>query len=365
MAGPYVRMVKNRTLKVKGVTYDNDDGTSRQEILEDIKLRRDPFRRGLHLSLEEYDYEGRPAYHVKVNGYIIGTVPSELSPFITENRDNIIGLRDLEVSSFRDRDTGETVYYARATLAVSMDECGCESDVFDDDYEDNETDDNITLFLDEKAISSLNYQAFMDYARRVQDTAQRVLNDRNADPDYVQSLTDELRLIQLESSARTKRIQSKAPQKEPDTMSPAEKEKIARLRWPSLVFSVVLLACISVLIFLDASVGVVFAGSGISVAVIVFTMWAFKLAGDLREEKSAQQAPPKSAKEKQVDEAINTRWFFAVLGVGLMVIAVLGSVAHMPIFLSVYTFLCSLFSLAYALYGFFKHWDRNEQEEEE
>lgn len=148
-------------------------------------------------------------------------------------------------------------------------------------------------------------------------------------------------------------------------MDRKEKEKIARLRWPSLVFSVVLLACISVLIFLDASVGVVFAGSGISVAVIVFTMWAFKLAGDLREEKSAQQAPPKSAKEKQVDEAINTRWFFAVLGVGLMVIAVLGSVAHMPVFLSVYTFLCSLFSLAYALYGFFKYWDRKEQEEEE
>lgn len=308
MAGPYVRMVKNRTLKVKGVTFNNADGTSRQEILEDIKLRRDPFRHGLHLSLEEYDYEGRPAYYVKVNGYIIGTVPSDLSPFITENRDNIIGLRDLEVSSFQDRDTGETVYYARATLAVSMDECDCESDVFDDDYEDD------------------------DYA-----------------PEY---------RPHFHSQTVNRRGAS-------DTLTSEEKEKIARLRWPSLVFSVVLLACISVLIFFDASVGVVFAGSGISVAVIVFTMWAFKLAGDLREEKSARQAPPKSAKEKQIDEAINTRWFFAVLGVGLMVIAVLGSVAHMPVFLSVYTFLCSLFSLAYALYGFFKHWDRNEQEEEE
>lgn len=45
MAGPYVRMVRNRAFKVKGVTFDNDDGTSRQEILKDIKRRRPPCHR--------------------------------------------------------------------------------------------------------------------------------------------------------------------------------------------------------------------------------------------------------------------------------------------------------------------------------
>ena len=242
MAGPYVRMVKNRTLKVKGVTYDNDDGTSRQEILEDIKLKRDPFRRGLHLSLEEYDYEGRPAYHVKVNGYIIGTVPSELSPFITENRDNIIGLRDLEVSSFRDRDTGETVYYARATLAVSMDECGCESDVFDDDYEDD------------------------DYA-----------------PEY-----------RPHFHSQTMNRQGAS-----DTLTSEEKEKIARLRRPALVLSIVFIVLLCILAFTDVPGWVFLINFGLAIAAITFAMWAFKLARDLREEKSAQQAPPKSAKENR------------------------------------------------------------------
>ena len=50
------------------MTFDNDDGTSRQEILKDIKRRRPPFDEDLCLCLEEYDYEGRPAYYVKVNG---------------------------------------------------------------------------------------------------------------------------------------------------------------------------------------------------------------------------------------------------------------------------------------------------------
>lgn len=362
MARPYVRMVRNRAFKVKGVTFDNDDGTSRQEILKDIKRRRPPFDEDLCLRLEEYDYEGRPAYYVKVNGSIIGVIPSYLSPFVTENRDNIIGLQDLEVSSFRDRDTGKTIYYAEATLAVSMDECGCESDVFDDDYEDSDPDDNITLFLDEKALSSLNYQAFMYYAKRVQDTAQRVLNDRNADPDYVQSLTDELHLILLESTARTKRIQSKSPQDDSDTMSPAEKEKIARLRWPSLVLSVVLLASIFILILFDASVWVVFTDSGISVAVIVFTMWAFKMARDLHSEKSVRQEPSQSAKERRINEAIRTRWVFAVFGIWMMALSILASAAHISVFVSVSTFLCSLFSLVYARYGFFKYWGREDED---
>lgn len=308
MAEPSVRMVRHRTLKVKGVTFDNDDGTSRQEILEDIKLRRDPFRHGLHLSLEEYDYEGRPAYYVKVNGYIIGTVPSDLSPFITENCDNIIGLRDLEVSSFQDRDTGEIIYYARATLAVSMDECGCESDVFGDDYEDD------------------------TYA-----------------PEYHPH---------FHSQTVNRRGAS-------DTLTREEKEKIARLRRPALVLSIVFIVLLCILAFTDVPGWVFLINFGLAIAAITFAMWAFKLARDLREEKSAQQAPPKSAKEKQVDEAINSRWFFAVLGVGLMAIAVFVSVTHTSVFMSVFLFLYSLFSLAYALYGFFKHWDRENQEEED
>lgn len=231
MARPYVRMVRNRAFKVKGVTFDNDDGTSRQEILKDIKRRRPPFDEDLCLCLEEYDYEGRPACYVKVNGSIIGVIPSYLSPFVTENRDNIIGLRDLEVSSFRDRDTGKTIYYAEATLAVSMDECGCESDVFDDDYEDG------------------------IYGYPV--------------PEY-------------------------HPR---------------------------------------------FSGK-----------------------KSVRQGPSKSAKERRSNEAIRTRWLFAVFGIGLMALSIFVSAAHISVFVSVFTFLCSLVFLVYARYGFFKYWGREDED---
>lgn len=60
-------------VKVVGVTYDNDDGSSRQEILSRTE-QYDP------LLIEYFEYCGTPAYSVNnLDGETIGNLPKELS----------------------------------------------------------------------------------------------------------------------------------------------------------------------------------------------------------------------------------------------------------------------------------------------
>lgn len=113
-----VKATYNRKIKVAGVTYKNEDGTSRQKILRDIKKKRPPFDKRLTVCIEEYEFEGRPAYYVKVNGYTVGTVESSMSNFISGNQARLAGVSDFYVGEFEDEETGETVYYARAKIAV-------------------------------------------------------------------------------------------------------------------------------------------------------------------------------------------------------------------------------------------------------
>lgn len=52
-----------------GVTFNNDDGTSRQNYIEHLDCDR--------LWLIPYEYEGKPAFHlVDLNNHCIGSVPS-------------------------------------------------------------------------------------------------------------------------------------------------------------------------------------------------------------------------------------------------------------------------------------------------
>ena len=113
-----VKATYNRKIKVAGVTYKNEDGTSRHKILADIKKKRPPFDKRLNVTIEEYEYEGRPAYYVKVNGFTVGTVESSMSNFISGNQSRLAGVSDFYVGDFEDEETGKTTYYARAKIAV-------------------------------------------------------------------------------------------------------------------------------------------------------------------------------------------------------------------------------------------------------
>lgn len=66
------------TFRVAGVTFENDDGTSRQEILRHLKFRDEPYAEpdtDLTLDLVETTFEDELAIEVRLNDYQIGFVP--------------------------------------------------------------------------------------------------------------------------------------------------------------------------------------------------------------------------------------------------------------------------------------------------
>lgn len=61
---PSVTVSTSRNFKIRGVTFENEDGTSRQELLAMIKEREPPFDDDLQISLERYEHDGKTAYYV-------------------------------------------------------------------------------------------------------------------------------------------------------------------------------------------------------------------------------------------------------------------------------------------------------------
>lgn len=54
-----------------GVTFDNDDGTSRQRLLKDYLATQ----AGGEVTLQECDYKGSPAVRVLLDGECVGNIP--------------------------------------------------------------------------------------------------------------------------------------------------------------------------------------------------------------------------------------------------------------------------------------------------
>ena len=67
------------TLRVAGVTFANDDGTSRQALLDDLQSEYDP---DYDAELQRYEHDGAPAYYVLINDKIVGNVPKNIVPHI-------------------------------------------------------------------------------------------------------------------------------------------------------------------------------------------------------------------------------------------------------------------------------------------
>lgn len=69
---------KTISFRVAGVTFDNDDGTSRQDILRHLHFGDAPYAddpEDLDVEFIETDYQGDPAIEVHINGYQVGHVP--------------------------------------------------------------------------------------------------------------------------------------------------------------------------------------------------------------------------------------------------------------------------------------------------
>lgn len=72
-AEPAPKIRENISFKVAGVSFSNDDGKSRQDIIKEIKRSKEAYIR-----LERYEYNGKPAIAVYADGEKIGNVPSDL-----------------------------------------------------------------------------------------------------------------------------------------------------------------------------------------------------------------------------------------------------------------------------------------------
>lgn len=109
-----------RKFKVRGVTFNNDDGTSRQDILKKIYRKKPPFDNCLNVELKEYTYDDGPTFGVYVNGFMVGNIPGDDTDFINRARRRGVEVVGFKVDYFEPEDEPERgrVYYARIKLEI-------------------------------------------------------------------------------------------------------------------------------------------------------------------------------------------------------------------------------------------------------
>lgn len=117
---------------VVGESFKNDDGSSRQEILEAIANHEPPYEE-CEVSLDEYDYKGERALAVKVNGDQIGNIARK-------DLDEVFGdLDSAERIELRVFGGGEGKSYgAGITLVSEADDLDDEDFDEDDDLDDDD-----------------------------------------------------------------------------------------------------------------------------------------------------------------------------------------------------------------------------------
>lgn len=116
-ASPYVR----RAYKLTGVTFKNDDGSSRQSVLRKLKFNDPPFDEGVELELSRYEWEGKPALAVLANGLQIGNIPANDVDFLITNWERIIGFTNCHVyGGGRGEDGEQKSFGVEVVLQLNM-----------------------------------------------------------------------------------------------------------------------------------------------------------------------------------------------------------------------------------------------------
>lgn len=108
-----------RRYKVVGVTFDNDDGSSRQEILKQMHFREPPYNKPFDLELRPYDYEGEQAVAVCAAGQMIGNISRDDLPEVLGNWKRTTAICDVDVYGGGAAPYGhELKYGAKVTLKL-------------------------------------------------------------------------------------------------------------------------------------------------------------------------------------------------------------------------------------------------------
>lgn len=86
-----------KEIKVAGVTFNNKDGVPVRSFCASLIEKR--LWRFRFWSMSN---KGKPAFHVLVNGKIIGNIPKDKAPFIVRNRKGI-AFDDIEIAIYQDK----------------------------------------------------------------------------------------------------------------------------------------------------------------------------------------------------------------------------------------------------------------------
>lgn len=104
--------------RLKGVIYQNEDGSSRQDYLQKIKLGKAPFEKKPDFTIRRFEYDGEPAMAVLANGLQIGNVPKEVVPKLLEKWERFDCISALDViGGGKGKYSGEKLSYGAEVFA--------------------------------------------------------------------------------------------------------------------------------------------------------------------------------------------------------------------------------------------------------
>lgn len=103
---------KYMTIRVVGVTFSNDDGTNRQDILRHIRFRDPPFDDAeVCAELRPYDFNGEDAICVMVADQTIGNIPKARVPEIMDHWNNLEGITAIDIIGGGKDEFGDRLKY--------------------------------------------------------------------------------------------------------------------------------------------------------------------------------------------------------------------------------------------------------------
>lgn len=104
------------SIKVAGVTFNNDDGTSRQSVLRKLHFHDSPFNEYADVEIKQYEFKDQLAYGIYVNDMQIGNIPADLISFIQENIERIESISHIDVYGGGKKDGKPISYGCKITL---------------------------------------------------------------------------------------------------------------------------------------------------------------------------------------------------------------------------------------------------------
>lgn len=79
-------------VKVSGVNFTNEDGTSRQTLLQALKEKAPPFDSEINWEVLGQTINGKPSFAVQANGLVVGTLPNDLAQELYDDWDRFHGV---------------------------------------------------------------------------------------------------------------------------------------------------------------------------------------------------------------------------------------------------------------------------------